>query len=57
MRGDQVEAVFDRKDRNDLNLIRVNAKDRFYEKLKGVTEPWRRSARSSVRNSSASSRK
>ena len=37
--GDQVEAVFGPEGPYDLNFIRVNAKDRFYEKLKGVTEP------------------
>ena len=35
--GDYVEKVF--RDKFDVNLIRVNAKDRFLEKLKGVTEP------------------
>lgn len=35
--GDQVEKIF-KKD-FDMNLIRVNAKDRFLGKLKGVTEP------------------
>ena len=35
--GDQVEKVF--KDRMNMNLIRVNAKQRFLNKLKGVTEP------------------
>lgn len=37
--GDEVEAVFGPKGAYDLNFIRVNAQDRFYEKLKGVTEP------------------
>ena len=37
--GDQVESVFGPEGPYDLNFIRVNAKDRFYEKLKGVTEP------------------
>ncbi len=37
--GDQVESVFGPAGPYDLNFIRVNAKDRFYEKLKGVTEP------------------
>ena len=36
--GDQVESVFGPEGPYDLNFIRVNAKDRFYEKLKGVTE-------------------
>ena len=34
--GDEVEAAF--KDRN-INFIRVNAKDRFLGRLKGVTDP------------------
>ena len=37
--GDEVEAVFGAGGDFDLNFIRVNAKDRFYAKLKGVTEP------------------
>ncbi len=37
--GDEVEAVFGPKGEYDLNFVRVNAADRFYEKLKGVTEP------------------
>ncbi len=35
--GDTVERVF--KDAFDLNLIRVNAKERFLDKLAGVQEP------------------
>ncbi|WP_425446340.1 glutamine-hydrolyzing GMP synthase [Dethiothermospora halolimnae] len=35
--GDQVEEVF--KEKFDMNLIRVNAQDRFLGKLKGVTDP------------------
>jgi len=35
--GDQVEEVF--KNQFHLNLIRVNAQDRFLERLKGVTDP------------------
>lgn len=35
--GDEVETTF--KSRFDMNIIRVNAKERFLEKLKGVTEP------------------
>lgn len=35
--GDQVESVF--KKQFDMNLIRVNAKDRFLGKLKGVSDP------------------
>ncbi len=37
--GDEVEAVFGPKGPYKLNFIRVNAQERFYEKLKGVTEP------------------
>lgn len=37
--GDQVEAVFGENGAYDVNFIRVNAKDRFYAKLAGVTEP------------------
>ncbi len=35
--GDEVEKVF--REQYDINLIRVNAKDRFLKKLAGVTEP------------------
>lgn len=37
--GDEVEAVFGPDGDYDLNFIRVNAQDRFYEKLAGVEEP------------------
>ena len=37
--GDEVEAVFGPEGPYDLNFIRVNAQDRFYAKLAGVTEP------------------
>lgn len=37
--GDEVEAVFGSEGNYDLNFIRVNAQERFYEKLKGVEEP------------------
>lgn len=37
--GDEVEAVFGPNGPYDLNFIRVNAQDRFYEKLKGVEDP------------------
>ena len=37
--GDEVEAVFGPEGPYDLNFIRVNAQERFYSKLKGVTEP------------------
>ena len=35
--GDEVEEIFTKN--YDLNFIRVNAKDRFLEKLAGVTDP------------------
>lgn len=35
--GDDVERIF--KEKFSMNLIRVNAEDRFLSKLKGVTEP------------------
>ena len=35
----QVEEVFGPNGPYDLNFIRIDAKDRFYEKLKGITEP------------------
>lgn len=37
--GDEVEKVFGPDGPYDLNFIRVNAQERFYDKLKGVTEP------------------
>ncbi len=37
--GDEVEAVFGPNGAYDLNFIRVNAQERFYKKLAGVTEP------------------
>lgn len=37
--GDEVEAVFGPDGNYDLNFIRVNAQERFYKKLEGVTEP------------------
>ena len=37
--GDEVEAVFGPDGNYNLNIIRVNAQERFYEKLKGVEEP------------------
>ena len=40
--GDEVEAVFGPEGSYDLNFIRVNAQERFYEKLKGVEEPERK---------------
>ena len=37
--GDEVEEVFGPEGAYELNFIRVNAQERFYEKLSGVTEP------------------
>ena len=37
--GDEVENIFGPKGNFDLNFIRVNAQERYYEKLKGVTDP------------------
>ena len=37
--GDEVEAVFGPEGPYELNFIRVNAQKRYYDKLKGVTEP------------------
>lgn len=37
--GDEVEAVFGPNGQFDLNFIRVNAQERFYSKLAGVSEP------------------
>lgn len=38
--GDQVERIF--REQFDMNLIRVDAKDRFLSKLAGVTDPERK---------------
>ncbi|MCM1569743.1 MAG: glutamine-hydrolyzing GMP synthase [Roseburia sp.] len=37
--GDEVEAVFGPKGNYKLNFIRVNAQERFYARLAGVSEP------------------
>lgn len=37
--GDEVEEVFGPNGAYDLNFIRVNAQERFYEKLAGVDDP------------------
>lgn len=37
--GDEVEAVFGPEGNYNLNFIRVNAQQRFYDKLAGVEEP------------------
>lgn len=38
--GDEVEEIF--RKRFDINLVRVNAEERFLTKLKGVTDPERK---------------
>ena len=40
--GDQVEAVFGPEGPYDLNFIRVNAAERYYVKLAGISEPERK---------------
>ena len=37
--GDEVEKIFGPNSNYDLNFVRVNAQQRFYDKLKGITEP------------------
>ena len=37
--GDEVEAVFGPEGHYELNFIRVNARQRYYDKLKGVEDP------------------
>lgn len=37
--GDEVESVFGKDGNYNLNFVRVNASERFYAKLKGVTDP------------------
>ena len=37
--GDEVEAIFGPEGQFDLNFIRVNAQERYYNKLAGVTDP------------------
>ena len=37
--GDEVEAVFGPNGPYELNFIRINAQQRYYDKLKGVTDP------------------
>ena len=37
--GDEVEAVFGSEGNYDLNFVRVNAQQRFYDKLAGVEDP------------------
>lgn len=40
--GDEVESVFGGKGKFDINFLRVNAADRFYIKLAGISEPERK---------------
>ena len=40
--GDEVESIFGPEGHYDLNFIRVNAQDRFYEALAGVEDPERK---------------
>ena len=40
--GDEVEAIFGPDGNFDLNFIRVNAQERYYTKLAGVSEPERK---------------
>lgn len=40
--GDEVEGVFGPSGDFDINFIRVNAQERYYTKLAGVTEPERK---------------
>lgn len=37
--GDEVEGVFGKNGSFDINFVRVNAQERFYGRLAGVTEP------------------
>ena len=37
--GDEVEGVFGKSGSFDINFVRVNAQERYYKKLAGVTEP------------------
>lgn len=40
--GDEVESVFGAQGSFDINFVRVNAQQRYYDKLAGVTEPERK---------------
>ena len=40
--GDEVEAVFGENGSFNVNFVRVNAQERYYAKLAGVTEPERK---------------
>ena len=40
--GDEVEGVFGKGGEFDINFVRVNAQERYYEKLKDIEEPERK---------------
>ncbi|MCQ2520548.1 MAG: glutamine-hydrolyzing GMP synthase [Lachnospiraceae bacterium] len=40
--GDEVESIFGENGQFELNFIRVNAQERYYNKLAGVSEPERK---------------
>ena len=40
--GDEVEQIFGSEGNFDINFVRVNAQERYYGKLAGVTEPERK---------------
>ena len=40
--ADEVEAIFGPEGNYELNFVRVNAQDRFYKALEGVTDPERK---------------
>ena len=40
--GDEVESVFGPSGDFDINFVRVNAAERYYKKLEGVSEPERK---------------
>ena len=40
--GDEVEEIFGKSGRFDINFVRVNAQERYYAKLAGVEEPERK---------------
>ena len=54
--GDEVEGVFGENGQFDLNFIRVNAQQRYYDKLK-ESQNLKQNVRSSEKNSSESSKK
>ena len=40
--GDSVEELFGEGSGEDLNFVRVNAGERFFKALKGITDPWKK---------------